>query len=232
MLRVKNEARWIARVIRSIEPVCDQIILFDDHSDDGTDIIARSLGCEVIHSEFDTIHEARDKDVLLEAVWAAGAKVGDHCLMVDGDEMLHPEDVPAVQKAIFDKRVCSTMHIVYLWDREDQIRVDRWYKEFRRPSLFRLTAKNLSFRRTGFGGNFHCSSAPVELLPFREPIAARLLHFGYLLREDRVRKFHWYNSVDPNNQLEDGYRHMVIGDLFPADSRFIHAGPLELRPLA
>ena len=29
----------------------------------------------------------------------------------------------------------------------------------------------------------------------------------------------------------DCYRHMVIGDLFPADSTFKHAGPLEFRLL-
>jgi hypothetical protein len=59
----------------------------------------------------------------------------------------------------------------------------------------------------------------------------RLLHYGYLHKEDRVRKFHWYNKIDPNNAFEDQYRHMVIGDVFPADSSFKWAGPLELRSL-
>lgn len=231
MLRVKNEARWIERVIRSIQPVCDRVLVLDDHSTDETAQIASALGCQVIPSPFTGIHEARDKDYLLEAVWASGAVVGDHCLMVDGDEMLHPEDVPAVKAAIAEGVVCGTLHIVYLWDRENQIRVDRWYREFRRPSLFRLTSPTLTFRRTKFGGGFHCSSAPAQLLGTMESLKARLLHFGYLHRDDRVRKFHWYNQIDPHNQQEDGYRHMVIGDLYPPDSRFLHAGPLELRPL-
>jgi glycosyltransferase involved in cell wall biosynthesis len=231
MLRIKNEARWIERVIRSLQPVCDHILVLDDHSNDGTPEICERLGCIVFRSEFDGIHEARDKDFLLEKVWSAGAQVGDWCFMVDGDEMLHPDDVPNVAAAVHGVPVCYSMHIVYLWDREDQIRIDRWYKEFRRPSLFKLTAQNLTFRRTAFGGNFHCSSAPAQLLGFQVPLKARLLHFGYMHREDRVRKYEFYNSVDPENAFEDRYRHMVVGDIFPADSSFLWAGPLQLEPL-
>jgi hypothetical protein len=111
------------------------------------------------------------------------------------------------------------------------VRVDRWYREFRRPSLFRLTSRDLTFRRTDHGGNFHCSSAPAQLLSQITPIPVRLLHYGYLHRQDRVRKFLFYNAVDPHNILEDEYRHMVIGDLYPADSAFRWAGPLQLEAL-
>lgn len=232
LLRIKNEARWIDRVIRSIQPVCDRIVVLDDHSDDGTPELCEALGCTVFRSEFTGINETRDKDFLLEKVWAAGAEVGDHCIMIDGDEALHVDDIPALKAAIASGALCCSMHIVYLWDREDQVRVDRWYQEFRRPSLFRLNSRALTFRVTDFGGNFHCSSAPAQLLHCQMSIPVRLLHFGYLYREDRVRKFEFYNSVDPNNGYEDQYRHMVVGDLFPADSHFKWAGPLQLVPLS
>lgn len=231
MLRVKDEARWIERVIRSIQPVCDHILVLDDHSTDGTPDLCETLGCQVIRSTFDGINETRDKDFLLAKVWESGAQVGDYCLMIDGDEVLHPDDVPALRDAIARCFPCCSMHIVYLWDREDQVRIDRWYREFRRPSLFRLTSRALRFRRTEYGGNFHCSSAPAQLLGMICAIPVRLLHYGYLHREDRIRKFHFYNSVDPNNPIEDGYRHMVVGDLFPANAAFRWAGPLELKPL-
>jgi len=232
MLRVKNEARWIERVIRSIYPICERIFVFDDHSTDDTVSICENLDCTVIRSPFEGIHEARDKDFLLAEVWKAGAQIGDYCLMVDGDEALDSRDVPALTDVIMAGRVTAgTMHVVYLWDREDQIRVDRWYEEFRRPSLFRLTDRNLTFKRTEYGGNFHCSSAPAQLLDDAVPLPVRLLHYGYLHKEDRVRKFHWYNSIDPDNDFEDRYRHMVVGDLFPSESVFKWAGPLRVRPL-
>lgn len=231
LLRVRNEARWIQRAIRSIMPLCEDILVLDDHSNDGTADLCDDLGCIVYRSSFEGIDETRDKDFLLAQVWALGAKVDDHCIMIDGDEVLHPDDVPAVTAAVEVAAVCCSFHIVYLWDREDQVRIDRWYKEFRRPSLFRLTSTQLTFRRTAWGGNMHCSSAPAQLLDSIVPIPARLLHYGYLHREDRIRKYEWYNAVDPNNALEDQYRHMVVGDVFPADSAFRWAGPLELRPL-
>jgi glycosyltransferase involved in cell wall biosynthesis len=231
LLRIKNEARWIERVIRSIQPVCSRILILDDHSTDGTPEICEALGCIVFRSEFGGIDETRDKDFLLSKLWKSGAQVGDSCLMIDGDEMLHHDDISALQASLDPGIECASMHIVYLWDREDQVRVDRWYKEFRRPSLFRLTSPDLCFRRTAFGGNFHCSSAPAQLLDRIQPIPVRLLHFGYLHREDRIRKYYWYNEVDPGNPIEDGYRHMVVGDLFPAESSFRWAGPLQLEAL-
>lgn len=231
LLRVKNEARWIQRVVESIVPVCDRVLVLDDHSSDGTPNLCDQAGCHVFRSEFTDLHEARDKDFLLSKVWELGASIGDYCLMVDGDEALYQPDIPAVGEAIDRGLECCSMHVVYLWDREDQVRVDRWYREFRRPSLFRLTSHSLSFQRTRFGGNLHCSNAPHQLLGSITPIAARLLHFGYLHREDRIRKYEWYNRIDPFNGLEDRYRHMVVGDIFPASSAFLHAGPLQLAPL-
>ncbi len=231
LLRIKNEARWIERVIRSIQPVCDRILVLDDHSTDGTPEICEALGCIVYRSEFEGLNESRDKDWLLQKAWETGAQVGDWCLMVDGDEALHPDDIPALVAAAQSDAVACTAHIVYLWDRENQVRVDRWYRHFRRPSLFKLISRDLTFLRTQFGGNFHCSSVPQQLLPRCVAMPVRLLHYGYLYREDRVRKYAFYNAKDPNNAMEDGYRHMVIGDLFPPDSRFMHAGPLQLAPL-
>jgi hypothetical protein len=62
---------------------------------------------------------------------------------------------------------------------------------------------------------------------------APLWHLGYNDLEDRVRKYAWYNQMDPNNQPEDCYRHMVQGDIteIPADAVLRHAGPLRLQML-
>jgi hypothetical protein len=98
--------------------------------------------------------------------------------------------------------------------------------------MFRLMNHNFRFQKTPYGSNFHCSSIPQEMLHCAAPSGGRLLHWGYMDRSDRIRKYEWYNQLDPNNQGEDCYRHMVCGDLFPAEQRFRWAGPLELVPLS
>src|SRR5690606_34091662 len=208
MMRVKNEARWIEKAVRSIIPVCDSIHVLNDNSDDGTGELCREMGCHVYDSPFDTLDEARDKDWLLDRIQEhAGGRGWVVC--IDGDEALkdsHRDRLVALTKK--PQAPAYTVRILYLWDREDQFRTDGVYSRFYRPSIFRLKP-GLSFLRTG-RMNFHCSSVPAEYLRASKPSGIEFLHYGYMLREDRIRKFRWYNERDPENQLEDGYRHMVI----------------------
>jgi glycosyltransferase involved in cell wall biosynthesis len=225
MMRVKNEARWIARSIESILPVCNEVLVMDDHSTDGTpEICAALAGVQVLRSPFEGVNEMRDKNWLLEQAGAA-----DWILAIDGDEVLAPGDAAAVRAAMNTSYQCLSMRIVYLWNSENQARIDGVYGDFRRESAFRPSGAR--FCGTSAGGNFHCGNVPIGLRQKRHPIEATLLHLGYMNREDRLRKYAWYNAQDPRNGAEDGYRHMVIGDLFPADSAFAHGGPLRLEAI-
>ena len=233
LLRVKNEARWLAGVLRSIQPVCDAVYVFDDHSTDETPAVARAEGAWVWHSPFDGLDEARDKDWMLDRAKDINP---DWVLMVDGDEVLSADSIPAVRAAV--KRTNTARYsfrILYLWDRPDQIRVDGVYREFRRTSMFRVAGQpqSISFARTSHGGNFHCKSHPQGLIGAGLELDAKLLHYGYMLREDRIRKYQFYTSKDPGSAYEDGYRHIVQGDLpeVPASARLKWGGPLTLAPL-
>lgn len=223
-LRVKNEDRWIARSLASLSLICQRIVVFDDHSTDATLSICRGTQkVEIIESPFSGLNESRDKNFLLDHIRDA-----DWVVMIDGDEVLtNPGDLAEwMQCTSF---ASLSLPVFYLWDREDQIRVDGVYGSYRRHSAFRPgTAR---FHDRGAGANFHCGNVPASLRASRGYAESPLLHFGYLHREDRERKYAWYNERDPNNQAEDGYRHMVVGDLFPPESRFRHGGPLELRTI-
>lgn len=230
MLRVRNEARWIREVVESIQPVCWAAVVLDDHSEDETPEICESLGCNVFRSEFEGLDEARDKNFLLrkaiemDPVWI---------LAIDGDEVLDSGSLSAVERACRDSATptaCS-FRVRYLWDRRDQLRTDGIYGRFRRGSMFRA-GRAVAFRQNGNGGNFHCGNVPACTGGEIVHLGVDLLHLGYLHRDDRIRKFRWYNERDPNNQAEDCYRHMVIGDMpeYPAGMRARWAGPLELAP--
>jgi hypothetical protein len=159
-------------------------------------------------------------------------------LLIDGDEVLDKAAVPEIQHMLSTtKQHAFRFRIPYLWNDRKTLRVDGVYGEFRdgiraRPSLFRLMNSGFRFQRTPYGCNFHCSSIPQELLSHaHHTFQAPLWHLGYMEAADRIRKYEYYNLKDPNNASEDQYKHMVIGDVFPPDAKFRHAGPLKLEAL-
>ncbi len=206
-MRVKNEARWIERSVASMLLVCDRVVVLDDHSTDGTPRLAAVCpDVRVFDSPFSGLDETRDKNWLLDTVISMGAT---WVLCIDGDEVLAASGAAHLRELMRSGIQCVSMRIPYLWDSEDQIRVDGVYGQFRRHSAFR-PGRN---RFTSQGANgFHCGNVPmgdrVHTIT-RDDIP--LLHFGYMNPEDRARKFCWYNAVDPANKTEDHYRHIAAG---------------------
>jgi glycosyltransferase involved in cell wall biosynthesis len=253
LLRIKNEARWIVDVLLSILPLCERIFVLDDHSEDGTAELCEKLGDRVIviRSQFDGLDERRDKDVLLTKAMEHVPSVHLEedgrspywAIVIDGDELLDPVGADVIGRHLpTTASHAFRLPVRYLWDSDlktypmrKQIRVDGVYRNFARPSIFRLFSRGFRFQTTPAAGNLHCSSIPEQLLhQAQETLDAPLWHLGYNDRADRLRKYRWYNSVDPGNVLEDGYRHCVQGDVaeVPADARLRHAGPLELVTVA
>lgn len=236
MLRVKNESRWIERVIKSIKPLCNGgIFILDDKSTDDTPEIARACGATVILSGAPGIDETRDKNALLKSIMELSNP--DWVLHIDGDEELEPAGIDVIRRAIESKRAQTfTLPVLYLWDREDQIRVDGIFGRMQRESLFSTANTNGIFRSTIYGmgtaANLHCSNVPADLAKGAITIPARLIHYGYIDRAMRLRKWDFYNTVDPNNVLEDRYRHAVAGDIpeVPANIVTKWAGPVKLEP--
>lgn len=229
MMRVRNEARWIKRSIESIMPLCCPVIVFDDHSDDETpEIVAAMWETVLIRSPFYGLNETRDKNWLLQYI--IDSYNPQWIIAIDGDEQLTAESVPLIRDALYTPMRCMSFKVRYLWDREDQVRVDRVYGQFARQSMFRPGKE----RFTGVAPGFHTGNVPMALWGSCCYPGASLLHYGYLHKEDRIRKYRWYNEQDPNNEVEGKYMHMVQGDLpeIPACAVLQHAGPLALRPLS
>jgi glycosyltransferase involved in cell wall biosynthesis len=230
-MRVRNEQRWIGRVLQSMVPACERIVMLDDHSTDETVAIARSFKEVTLYeSEFEGTREDRDKNFLLGKLESM-ANVGDWVVSIDGDEEI-ADGGPSLIRSLTRRHAgvdCYKFQVLYLWDNDKQVRTDGIYRDFYRPSLFKLQPGARFQSQAGCG--FHCGNVPSPNHIERSNV--RLLHYGYMLKDDRIRKFNWYTSPDkePIPPIEDGYKHMVVGDLFPATSQFRHAGPLELRAL-
>jgi glycosyltransferase involved in cell wall biosynthesis len=230
MMRVRNEARWISEVLGSIHPITREILVLDDHSTDATPALCATAGATVIHSPFAEADkdEARDKNFLLEVVRATVAP--DYVLAIDGDEIIEPAAAAKLPGMFNTDRAFYTMKVKYLWNDRQHVRMDGVYARFERASAFSLVRQpaGVKFRSTGYGANFHCGNVPAGLVGNAYSTGLALLHLGYMHQEDRLRKYAWYNQIDPNNGYEDRYRHMVVGDVFPAESKFLHGGPLKV----
>lgn len=231
MLRIRNEARWIAEVIESVAPLCDRVFVMDDHSTDNTaEICARYPMVEVFPSPFQGLNEARDKNWLYDRILERCRP--EWILCVDGDEVLEAgggEQLRAICAA--GDADAYRLKIAFLWNDPQTVRVDRIYDFFYRPSLFKpfyprpdvpddqkLVAE-FRWMATPFGRvtngnspNLHCSSVPQRRIHGAPNIPVVLKHYGYLHRADRVRKLDYYTSVDWLNKAEDCYRHMTQGD--------------------
>ncbi len=240
MMRVRDEARWIDRCIRALLPLCEKVYVLDDHSVDGTGDIANAIDQVVLfNSPFDVadFSETRDKTWLLHQI-ARLEPDADYIVCVDGDEELEPQGPAKIIRTIEHRR-CGAIHvrIIYMWDKEDQWRSDRIYENFHRPSVFRLDPAHLEYRSLyGPDTSLHCTNIPADLICESVTADIRLYHWGYFDRETRIKKFAYYTEKEKHNtemlECEDHYRHMVIGDLFPADSKFRWGGPLKLEPLS
>jgi len=176
--------------------------VMDDHStDDTAEICAAIQRVEVVASPFTGLNELRDKNWLLEK-----ARDAEWIVMIDGDEVLtHPEKLLA---AMDDAPSSISMRVLYLWDAEDKVRIDGVYGEFRRHSAFRPRRHVYT---SGTENGFHCGNVPYRALFDAVTVDAPILHFGYLDAKERERKYCFYNAVDPNNQVEDRYRHIAAG---------------------
>ncbi len=175
----------------------------------------------------ETVDEVRDKNYL----WAyvAGLKFR-HVLCLDGDEMLSQSAIrhfaTATAKLEHGGVDVIVMPFIYLWDAEDKRRVDGVYADIRHARMFTIDRAPY-FRECRFGARgkagFHCGSIPDRLstghFDLRE---MTVIHFGYLDNALRRKKLLFYNDLDPNNEGEGRYLHIV------GESNHLAPGPVRL----
>lgn len=104
-IRTLNEARRIAEVVRAAAAVCDQVVVVDSGSTDGTQDLAREAGAEVIHQPF--LGQGLQKRVAEEAARH------DWLLDLDADEVLSPELADEI-RALFARGPQSPVYALQL----------------------------------------------------------------------------------------------------------------------
>ena len=176
--------------------------------------------------EIQNVNEVRDKNVLWEYVKAHIEL--SHVLCMDGDEVLSRALLrawPLLLTMLENSVDAIAVPMVYLWDQENQRRIDGWYGDaddgFPQTRFLRLfTVKGLSaeelfhlhFADVGTRAGLHCGSVPGAGVQRRWRVGLApgpIVQLSYLDAGDRSRKHEWYNRVDPDNEAEGRYAHIV-----------------------
>jgi len=105
---IRNAVRYdypILEAIRSILPLCDEVVVAVGRSEDGTRELIEGLGdprIRIIDTEWDDSLREGGRVLAVETnkALAAVAPQSDWCVYIQGDEVLHEDGLPAVREAM------------------------------------------------------------------------------------------------------------------------------------
>lgn len=215
ILIVKNESAVLADCLDSAIDIADEIIVADTGSTDNTMEIARQHGARVFEIPWENdFSKARNATIALAS--------GDWLLHMDADEVLDPEDAPAL-RAIVDSDQDSAAVELVLLNYCNDARAWRWVAAPRESPMSR-----------GYGGYL-----PVGLLRlFRnrrgieyreavhENITASVIETGGRIRRSAIRIHHYGYEVSPDRRLEKARFYYALAQekvrLKPDDAKCLH----------
>jgi glycosyltransferase involved in cell wall biosynthesis len=212
----RNEARNIARAIRSLA-CADEVIVIDSDSTDETARIARSLGARVIVHAFEGFAAQKN--------FASEQARHDWVLSLDADEEL---DLRA-QQAVTEWKASSPQAAGYRWARCARY-LGRWIRHSGWHPDYKL---RLFDRRRGCweGAYVHESvvvDGPVETLP------GEILHYTCDSLEEHRQRIELYTDLAAREMFDRGQRpSLLMAWMMPAwvflQTYFFRAGLLDGR---
>lgn len=200
---VRNAVRYgypVEAALRSIAPLCDEIIVNVGDCDDGTLELVRAIGEPKIH--------------ILESVWGDEVTVGNvmhsvqtnraldecrgtWCFYIQADEVLHEDDVPQVREAMArhaaNKRIEGLVFdYLHFYGSFDWVGVGR---RFYRHEV-RIVRKSGGIRSVAGAQGFRVEGRK----PRAARSGARIFHYGWAKRPELAveKRLQWYRfGKDP-----------------------------------
>ncbi|MBM4053766.1 MAG: glycosyltransferase [Planctomycetes bacterium] len=161
---VKNEEKFLPNCLKSLKNAVDEIIVVDTGSTDNTVNIAKKYGAKVFfHSWNNNYSEARN--------YAISHTTKDWIFMVDADEELEQDDIPALRQSIRNDKYNGVIIAIYS-------KVKGGMHKFYYTRVFRRG-------KAHYEGIIH---EQVVVSGEKCPTEIRLYHYGYDLDANTMRK--------------------------------------------
>lgn len=202
---VRNAARWIEASLSS-QHFCEQILVMDDLSTDGTvEICSRFQNVHVFPSPFSDYQEGRNNEFLVTLAAALQPDWVVHCM---GDEVLEPDTWNKIQPIITDPSVnVIRFRAINLWG-GGTVRTDgQWALRYGHPIWRFPVGKKLTYYP------MHCG-LPEQIEANMHPhpdeavsVKLGLWHFGYALPSLRQNRYNWYMRHDFGRREQ--YKHLL-----------------------
>lgn len=174
--------------IRSLLPLCDEVIVNVPHSTDGTLAAVRAIGdprIRIIESEWNENERKGDPMLRYHTDLALEKCTGDWCVYIQGDEVLHEDGIPAIRSAMereLKNEAVQALLVDYthfygsFWT--EVYSFGWYYKEVR------VVRRDPNIRASGGAQGFRTRQG--EKLRVKES-GGRYMHYGFALEPDQAR---------------------------------------------
>ncbi len=190
IINTRNEAQNIRYAVSSLTSWCDEVIVMDQESTDGTAIIARAAGATVLsHAHTGYVEAARQA--------AVDAALGEWLMILDADEIVPPMLGPLLRDISRGDAADIVMIprkniILGRW-----LRYGQWWPN-RKPRFFRRGAVHIrDVIHSGLVPHIDAKRLPI---PAREDVA--LWHYSYDSFDDLLEKTNRYTTVEARQRAK------------------------------
>ncbi|MDQ0177785.1 glycosyltransferase family 2 protein [Bacillus chungangensis] len=203
-MAVKNEEnRYLKQALTLHKSFVDHVVIIDDASTDQTVSLCEEMLETVPHTliknETSMFHNEKE---LRKKQWEETTKVNPKWILVlDADEIFESTFATQVKEIISSSEYDAVYFRLFdMWS-ETHYRDDQYWQahHYYRPFLVRYRPE---IEYEWKDASIHCGRFPKNIHHFPYTLhSARIKHYGWARKIDRIRKYERYNTLDPNGEF-------------------------------